>query len=326
MKKTMKKPSPPLFKGRAFKGRVKGSVKNRIKGPVLAVLLFLITLTCAHAGPDTFGPPVEKIISLGPVITKMIYMLGGEAQLIANTTYCVEPSAAMHKEKIGTVMQINIERIISLEPDMVIASSLTRQKQLDILRRHGVRAIRLSNPKNFSEICDVAARLGEMVGKTKKSGEIISAAQKKVEAIRQAVIGLKKRSVFIQIGLKPLHTTTKETFINEYISYSGGINIAENETSGIYSREKVLGQNPDVILIATMGSSKKGGEMEKTRWMRFSSLKASANHEIHVLDPEIVCSPTPAIFARGLKEIAALIHPEAFSSDDDLKPPMKRHP
>ena len=319
MKKTMmKKPSPPFFTGRALKGRVKGLA--------LAALLFLITLTCAHAGPDTFGPPVKRIISLGPVVTKMIYMLGGEAKLIANTTYCVEPPAAIHKEKIGTVMQINIERIISLQPDMVIASSLTRQKQLGILRRHGVRAIRLNNPKNFSEICDVAARLGEMVGKTKKSGEIISAAQKKVETIRQAVIGLKKRSVFIQIGLKPLHTTTQKTFINEYISYSGGINIAENETSGIYSREKVLDQNPDVILIATMGSSKKSGEMEKTRWMGFSSLKAAANHEIHVLDPEIVCSPTPVIFAKGLKEIAALIHPAAFSPDDDLKPPMNRHP
>jgi len=295
-------------------------ISHLFKGLAAGWLLALMILTCAHANADIPGRHAKRIISLGPVITKMIYMLDAQEQLIANTLYCVEPPAAMNKEKIGTVMQTNIERIVSLEPDMVIASSLTRQKQMIMLQRHNIPAIRLKNPKSFSEICDVAARLGEIVGQTKKAGEIISTAKKQVEDIRQATFGLKKRRVFIQIGMKPLHTTTKETFINEYISHGGGINIAENEASGIYSREKVLEENPDVILIATMGSSKKAGEMEKARWMKFSSLKAAANNEIYVLDPEIVCSPTPIIFARGLKEIAFLIHPEAFLKNNRDNP------
>ncbi|VEN74605.1 Iron complex transport system substrate-binding protein [Candidatus Desulfarcum epimagneticum] len=251
----------------------------------------------------------RKIVSLGPVITKMIYMLGAQDRLIANTVYCVAPEEAREKKKIGTVMQADIEKIISLAPDLVIASSLAREKQLDILRRHGVRAIRLQNPKGFSEICDMTARLGKIVGQTERAAEIIAGARRQVEAAIRRTRGLKKRTVFMQIGLKPLRAASKDAFIHDYIVLSSGVNIAENETSGVYSREKVLQEDPDVILIATMGTSKKAGEMEKKRWAAFSSLKAARNGEIHVLDPEIVCSPTPPIFAQGLEEIASLIHP-----------------
>ncbi len=98
-------------------------------------------------------------------------------------------------------------------------------------------------------------------------------------------------------------------FINEYIRYCGGTNIAENESSGIYSREKVIQENPDLILIATMGTSKKAGELEKKRWMSFPSLRAVQGNRVHVLDPEMICSPTPTTFVKGLETIIPLVHP-----------------
>jgi iron complex transport system substrate-binding protein len=101
-------------------------------------------------------------------------------------------------------------------------------------------------------------------------------------------------------------------FINEYIRYSGGINIAEHESSGIYSREKVIEQNPSVILISTMGTSTKAGELERRRWMTFKSLDAVKNNRVFVLDAEMICSPTPTTFVTGLKTILPLIHPELF--------------
>ena len=107
-----------------------------------------------------------------------------------------------------------------------------------------------------------------------------------------------------------LYSANKDSFINEYIKYGGGINIVENERTGIYSREQVITQNPDIILIATMGTSKKAGEIEKLRWMKFKFLNAAIKQQIFVLDPEFICSPTPVTFAKGLQDVAVLIHPD----------------
>ncbi|MFH2061321.1 MAG: hypothetical protein ABIJ59_20855, partial [Pseudomonadota bacterium] len=79
-------------------------------------------------------------------------------------------------------------------------------------------------------------------------------------------------------------------------------------------------ENPDVILIATMGTSKKSGEIEKQRWMKFGFLNATIKNQIYVLDPELICSPTPVTFVKGLKQILSLIHPGTnLNPGDDLK-------
>ena len=266
-------------------------------------LLFCLQVPGAHAGSP------DRIVSLGPVITDMIYLLGAEDRLEAVTSYCKTPEKEK-KEIIGTVMQMNVEKIVHLEPDLVIANALTRRKQIRLLEKQGVHVIELETPQNFEEICENLVRLGTLVGKEKRAKEIISNARDRVKNIRKKAEALQKRTVFIQIGIKPLKTSPEHTFIHEYIEFAGGINIAEDAPEGVYSREKVLKKNPDVILIATMGSSKKAGLGEKETWRNFSFLKAVKNKNIHVLDPDIVCSPTPEVFARGLAEFFRLIHPD----------------
>jgi len=258
----------------------------------------------------------QRVVSLSPIITETIYLLGAEDKLIADTTYCRVPEQAMQKEKIGSVTQMNVEKIIRLRPDLVIASALSREKQLQILDRESIKVKRTRNPKTFQQMCDMTLDLGRVLGKESNAIKIIEKAKTQVETIFEKTKLLSKPRVFIQIGMKPLHSANKEMFINEYIRYGGGINIAEDESSGIYSREKVIEQNPQVILIATMGTSKKAGELEKQRWMSFGSISAVKNKKIFVLDPETICSPTPVTFVNGLKSITALIHPELVLSNE----------
>ena len=252
----------------------------------------------------------ERIISLGPVITDMIYLLNAQKRLIGVTNYCIIPTPSTPKEIIGSVMLMNVEKIIALAPDLVIANDLTRQEQIKELKRLGVNVVKFSTPKNFSEICQHLLDLGALIGGQKQAKEIVKKAKDDVYKITSNVKNLEKRKVFIQIGLRPIKTAIKNTFINEYIEFAGGENIALNAIDNVFSREKVLIKNPDVIFIATMGSSKKAGESEKQSWMKFKFLKACKNNEIHVLDPDIVCSPTPVIFAQGLKDFYRYIHPE----------------
>jgi iron complex transport system substrate-binding protein len=252
----------------------------------------------------------ERIVSLGPVITDMIYLLDAQKRLIAVTSYCIIPATEEPKEIIGTVMQMNVEKIIALKPDLVVANALTRKKQIKVLEKQGINVIKLSTPKDFKGICQRLLDLGKLIGGHGKALKIVKKAKYDVDRIKSDIKDLEKRKVFIQIGLKPLKTAGKDTFINEYIEFAGGVNIAFNANDGIFSREKVLQENPDIIFIATMGSSKKAGKTEKQAWMRFEFLKACKNNEIHILDPDIVCSPTPIIFARGLKDFYRYIHPE----------------
>jgi iron complex transport system substrate-binding protein len=152
--------------------------------------------------------------------------------------------------------------------------------------------------------------MGELLGRTDQARIVVAEAQKEVDTVLAVTRGLPKKRVFMQIGIKPLHTATRDTFINEYIEYAGGINIASLEKTGVYGRENVLKQNPDVILIATMRSSEAAGKQEKETWMKYASLKAAQNREIHVLDSYLVCSPTVGTFAKAVKEIARILHPE----------------
>ena len=268
------------------------------------------TIASKQTSSKKKSPPMpQRIISLGPVLTKTIYLLGAGDRLLADTTYCDDPPNIVPKEKIGSLIQVNVEKIISLKPDLVLASQFTKEKQIRVLEQFNIKVVPFKNPKTFEEICANTRRLGELIGAQDKAEDITSKARAEVVKIQNLIAKLPPKKVFIQIGIKPLHTANEETFVNEFIRLSGGINIAAHENSGVYSREKVVKQNPDVILISTMGSSKSAGITEKQQWMGFGTMGAVQNNAIHLLDSEIICSPTPLIFVKGVKEIARLLHP-----------------
>ncbi|MFP4445405.1 MAG: ABC transporter substrate-binding protein [Desulfosudaceae bacterium] len=283
-----------------------------------------LVLLLASPLPGRSAPP-QRVVSLGPIITETIYLLEADDRLIANTSYCNVPAAARHKTKIGTVIQFNVEKIVSLDPDLVLASPLARQQQLALLKKMGIRVVQVENPATFDRMCQMMLEIGRLLGTGEKAGAIVDRARQEVTAITEQVSRLPRRKVFIQIGIKPLHTSPKNTFIHEYIEFAGGINVAADAATGNYSREMVLEKNPDVILIATMGSSKAGARTEKDTWMNYPALEAVRHNRVHILDPEIVCSPTAVSFVQGLREIAGLIHPELdpaeLSTPSTTEPP-----
>ena len=266
------------------------------------------TSTTVLAHNSSPKPLPRRIISLGPVLTKTLYLLGAGDRLLADTTYCDDPPT-QPKEKIGSLIQVNVEKIISLKPDLVLASQFTKEKQIKILRQFNITVEPFKNPKTFEEICTNTLRLGQLIHATDRAEKIIATARAEVTKVQNLIVNLPPKKVFIQIGIKPLHTANEETFVNEFIRFSGGINIAAHENSGVYSREKVVKENPDVILISTMGSSKSAGITEKQQWMVFGTMEAVQQNAIHLLDSEIICSPTPLIFAKGVREITRLLHP-----------------
>lgn len=275
----------------------------------LLFLLFLTVFSFSGEGKGAEAP--KRIVSLGPAITEELYLLGIEDRLVGCTVYCTKPVHAIAKEKVGTVIDVNVEKIASLRPDLVLATSLTNHNDVEMLKRLKIKVVVFPTAKNFSEICGHFLELGEITGREKEAAKIAKKAKNKVNLIERKAGSLSKPRVFVQTGARPLYTANKSSFVNDYIVRGGGINIASGSAGGfdygIYSREQLIKENPDVILIVTMGIV---GEQEKKVWEGYKVLNAAKNNRIHIIDSYKACSPTPLSFAGMLGEIAVLLHPE----------------
>jgi len=270
----------------------------------------ILSFLCVGSCSSWAATYPQRIVSLGPINTENVFLLGAGDRLVANTDYCVRPEAAKNIEKIGSVMQISLEKIVGLQPDLILATGLTSPQQLKQLHNLGVTIVRFDQPRTFSEICDHFLRLGQLLGLEKSAKLIIEEAKNKVASVTRNINNFPRQKVFLQIGSQPLFGSEKNSFTNDFIRLGGGINIVEDQASGTTNYEKVIARNPDVIIIAIMGSETGIAAEQKKNWQRFSVIKAVQNNRVHVINPNLVCSPSPATFAEALTNIANLIHPK----------------
>lgn len=262
-----------------------------------------VTTSAAKAFP-------QRIVSLGPINTENVFLLGAGNRIVGSTVYCVRPDAARQTAKVGSVMQFSLEKLISLQPDLILATGFTQPQQLQQLQRLGLPVVQFEQPSSFSESCDQLIELGGLLGLESRAKEIVEEMQIKVNRIKKEVASLDKTKVFLQIGANPLHGVTGNTFSDDYITFSGGINITKEQKSGKTNREKILANNPDVIIIAIMGSETGIAAKEKTDWQYFDSIEAVKTNRVHVINPDLACSPSPATFVEALQIIRSFIHPE----------------
>ena len=255
--------------------------------------------------PDKFSSLPQRIVSLVPALTEELYLLGVGPRIVGVTTYCQRPIEAQQKEKVGTVVDVNVEQIINLRPDLVVASPLLNHKQIHKLRDVGVRVEIFQPPQDYKDLGDGFLELSRLVGKEGVAREIIKHAEGELTIIKGKVKGLSKPRVFIQIGAKPLFTAGGDSFIDDVVTFAGGINIAGDVKTSAYSREEVIRRNPDIILIVTMGIA---GEKEKAAWLRYKTLNAVKNRRIYMVESYRFCSPTPLSFIETVRELVRLFH------------------
>jgi len=280
---------------------------------LVVALLTLLTGAAARKAAAMEDKPASfptRIVSLSPLLTENIFLLGAGDSLVGDTIYCQRPEAARSKAKIGSVQELSIEKIVGLRPDLILASNLTPSQQVAKLRQLGFRVEAFRQPASFGAICEHFLRLGQMLGLADRAEAIVGQARRKVEAVRQATTSLPRPKVFLQVGAHPLFSSIKSSFTNDFITLAGGVNIAGDQTSGSMKTEQILALDPDLIIIAVMGSEHGVGAEEKKHWLSFTALKASRSGRVHVMEPDMVCSPSPATFADTLIAVARLIHPE----------------
>ena len=266
---------------------------RQIRYSLLFFLILIFSITTKAKIP-------QRIISLAPVITKNIYLLHGENFLVGCTSFCKlkNPDDA---QVVASAIQVNIEKVILLKPDLIIASSLTNPETIKTFKKLNIDVLYLPLQKSFEDICTDFQTLGKKLGEKELADKIVTQARKEVKSIREKIPGKDSLpKIFFQIGANPLFSVTSNTFQEDFIDLAGGQNIADDLTIGSITREKVLVSNPDVIFISTMGMV---GLEEKKRWESYKNLKAVKNKKIFFIDQEKTCSPTPDLFVEALNEI-----------------------
>jgi len=280
-------------------------LKNKF---ILAVIFAGVYFLCisSPSGAET-GKEVRKIISLGPSITEEIYLLGAQNRLVGVTIHCRKPPQAKEKEVVGTAIEVNVERIVALKPDLVIATSMTSPKSIEKLKDLGIGVVMFRAAESFSQLCDQFLEMAKFIGREKDAQAILEKSRSEVEAVKKSVEGLPRPKVIVQAGARPLWVATRDSFINDLIELAGGENLGPRGLNGRFNREKVLELNPDVIIITTMGII---GDDEKVLWQKYPTISAVKNNRIYIADSDKFCSPTPVTFAQTLKETAAMLHPK----------------
>ena len=249
----------------------------------------------------------RRIVSLGPQLTEALYLLSADDRLVADTVYCTRPPAAKTKEKVGNVVEVSVEKIVALKPDIVLATGLTDKNAVAKLKSLGIEVRVFRQPEDFRQICRQFSELGDIAGKPELAASIINGAGQRVEKVRACVAKLRRVKVFVQIGADPLATVRSKDFINDLIESAGGANVAKDLPGIVLSRESVLAWAPEYIFIVDMGLS---GDQEKKTWLKFNTISAKGSDAIRLFDAYELCSPTPVVFADTLEKIARILHPE----------------
>ena len=235
----------------------------------------------------------ERIVSLSPQVTESLFLLGEEQSVVGVTDYCRRPKDAQKKTKVGTPLRPDIERIIALNPDLVIGSREGNPLLImERIRRAGIPVHYFRRPMNFSGLIQNFLSLSEIVGKSKEGKMIVQSVSKALEKISRRG----KKRVLWQVGAEPLIVASTASFVSDIIVYSGGVNIIDTKLPyPRLSREEVVAKAPDVIVIMDMGYDM---DNEIDRWKRYVNCATFV-----VMDPYIVGSTTPISFLRAVEKL-----------------------
>jgi len=238
-----------------------------------------------------FDQPVMRIVSLMPHATELLFEVGAGDQVVGAVKYSDYPEAAKSIPRVGGYSALNIEAIVALEPDLLIAwPEGNRNRELERLKALGL-PILVSDPREFKDIANALAVYGKITGKDKEARVALDGFNKKLKYLRDTYSKQKEVSVFYQVWNSPLMTQNGNTFISRAIELCGGNNIFSElpMTNPQVSIESILVQNPQVIVASGMGQARPEWLDD---WRQYTTLQAvQKNHLFHIL-PELFQRPT----------------------------------
>jgi iron complex transport system substrate-binding protein len=291
-----------------------------LAGSRLFLVLVLGSWTLVSQGRiyiDTLGREValeqepQRIVTLAPSLTEIVYFLGLGDHVVGVTQFSSYPPEAELKPKVGSYVNLNAERIITLAPDLVISTADGNQPAvIGLLEKAGI-PVYVVDPRNTREVIETVVDIGRVCGVLDKAVALAHELSSRVDRIVSKTVGLDRPLVFLQVNAKPIMTVNGKTFSSDLIRLAGGRNMTDGAriTYPRISLEEVIRQGPDVIIVSSMD---RGGEFEesKQQWLTLKMIPAADNGRVYLVDSDLIDRPSPRI-VEGLEVLARHIHPEA---------------
>lgn len=279
-------------------------------------LTFPLTLTDGLQRTVTLPAPAQRIVSLAPSNTEILFAIGAGPQLVGRDVLSDFPPEAEAVTDIGdTFIGLNTELIVSLQPDLVLAAEITPDEQVAQLEQLGITVYWLANPLDFEGLYANLVLVGQMTGREPEAADLAASLQARVAAVDAAVAARTQTpSVFYELDASDPAapwTSGAGTFIDLIISRAGGLNAGAGlvGTFAQISIEELLVQNPEVILL---GDAAYGVTVESVgQRAGWSGLAAVQSGSVYPFDDNLVSRPGPRLI-EALEELARLLHPDLF--------------
>lgn len=278
-----------------------GCVAKETKGP--------ITLTDDFDREIVLEEPAQKIISLVPSSTEILFALGVGDRVVGASDFCNYPEEALSITRVGGFDVPNLELIVSLEPDLVFAASLHKDT-VEALEGMGIAVLAL-DPQNIQEIYGNIQLMAKAVGKEKAGEALIKDMQDRLEKVANTLAGVQEADrplVFYEVWYPGIMVAGEGTFIDEIITLAGGKNMAWGISRwGSIQEEEILARNPDFLIHgypdidSSFFTAREGWDV----------ITAVADDQIFFVNPDITSRTGPRI-ADAVEAFARILHPELF--------------
>jgi iron complex transport system substrate-binding protein len=256
----------------------------------------------------------QRIISIAPANTEILYALGIENRIVAVTDYCNYPPEVKDKSSVGGFSTPNIEKIVALTPDLVLAAPIHEVQIIPQLEAKGINVLALT-PTTIDEVLKAITLVGRVTGSEKKANDLVAGMQKQIKTVidKTGSLSVEQRpSVLFIIWHDPLMASGLNTFHDELIKKAGGVNTVTDEGYPSINLETVIQFDPAIILAGVgMGEGMDAPLKFAQEESRLRDITARKNNRVYGVDTDTSGRAGPRI-VDALEKFARLIHPELF--------------
>lgn len=253
---------------------------------------------------------IDRIVSLAPNLTEIVYAVGAGDRLVGDTTYCDYPEAAKNVTKVGDTMHPSIERIIALKPQVVLISTASQLEAFTKQLGDQQIAVYVTNPRSLDEVFHSMETLGELLGNRDRAASLANELRQRTARVEATIKSTNPTRVFYQVSGEPLYTIGRESYLTDLVRRAGGISVTADVPTAFprFSDEAALAAKPDAIILPTGGSM---GAANSTVAPALKDSPAALNNRVYKINDDHLSRPGPRL-VDGLEEMAHALHPEAF--------------
>jgi iron complex transport system substrate-binding protein len=277
------------------------------------IALFIFVTTQAHAlavtddsgATVTLNAPAQRIVSLAPHVTELLYAAGGGDRIVGAVEYSDYPPQARSIPRVGDNKSLDLERIVAMKPDLIVVwRHGNALRQLDRLRELHVPMF-FSEPHKLEDIPSTIDKLGVLLGTSNEASKASNAFRHDIDNLRTRHAKQSPVSVFYQVWDDPLMTLNGSSTVSEVIELCGGRNVFADLKPLVptISTEAVLAADPEAIVTATPGATKSERALPSLEtWRKWPSMKAVTRGNLFGIDGDLINRPTPRL-ALGAKAL-----------------------